>query len=322
MRWTVFTPVIAILIFPQAGFGAGEQVSKAEVGPEKLVQLSLDACLKRAVANSHVLQAERHRLTALDAEIKQLMWTPFSSFFIEGFATLVPDKCIDKDALEQEGIIRGCEGDEDSLDEFDYKDETWGPMLSFKAGFNIPVYTFGKITAGAKAVRAAEKAKKSQYPQFLHKVRFQVAQAYNAVAGAREMLYTIEKGRQFLKKARDKIEADLEAQEGTSTQIDLIKIKVFEGEVDQYAAQAIEIERVGLAALRVLVGGRDSSRVDIEDKPLEEDPEVLRSLGEYKDAALNRRPELKALSHAVQAMEAKVALRKAEFWPDFLLVSA
>jgi outer membrane protein TolC len=133
------------------------------------------------------------------------------------------------------------------------------------------------------------------------------------------MLYTIDKGREYLKKARDKVEKDLETGEGDATQIDLIKLKVFESEVNHYEVQALEIERVGLAALRMLVGDDEKKRVDIEDKPLEQDPTELLTLDEYKDAALSQRPELKALKHAVRAMEAKVSLRKAEFWPDIFL---
>ncbi len=284
-----------------------------------LERLTLDQCVERAVRNSNTLRAERHRLESFEAEIKQLYWTPFSNVFVEGFATMVPDKCIDKQRLEEEGVVTACGGDDAHLDEFDYKDQDWGPKFMFKAGFTLPLYTFGKMSSGVKALKAAEKAKKAEYPRFEHKVRFQVAQAYNAVAGAREMLYTIGKGKKYLKQARDKIEEDLEKETGEATQIDLIKIKVFEGEVAQYEAQAVEIERVGLAALRMLVGGGDREKIDIEDKPLERDPEELAPLDSYKDSALSLRPELKALNHAVRAMEAKVSLRKAEFWPDFFI---
>jgi outer membrane protein len=284
---------------------------------DRLIRLTLDECIARAVASSNALRAERERLEAFDAQIKQLYWEPFTNVFVEGFATMVPDKCINKQLLEDEGRIEACNND--TLDDFDYKDKHWGPKLSYRAGFKLPIYTFGKLTHGAKAAKAAEKAKEAELPRFMHTVRYQVEQAYNAVSGAREMLYTIGKGREYLKKARDKIEEDLENQNGDATQIDLIKIKVFEGEVAQYEAQALEIERVGLAALRMLVGGDDKSRVDIEDKPQERDARELTSLEKYKDDALSRRPELKAIQHAVRALEAKVEFRKAEFWPDIYI---
>ena len=43
-------------------------------------------------------------------------------------------------------------------------------------------------------------------------------------------------------------------------------------------------------------------------------------LSDYKDAALDNRPELAALRHAIRATEAKVSLRKAEFLPDLAVM--
>ncbi len=233
----------------------------AEENGPPVKRLSLDECISMAMAHSHVLEAERRRLKVLEEQIKQIYWTPFSNFFIEGTFTVLPNKHINEERLENEGVIVGAD------DMFDYKDQDWGPRFAWRAGFDVPLYTFGKMKAGSEALKAGEKAKQAEYPRFVHQVRLQVEQAYNAVSGAREMLYTIGQGRKFLKQAREKIEANLESGEGSSTQIDLIKIQVFEQEVDQYEAQAYEIERVGLAALRTLVGMDKGKPVDILDTP-------------------------------------------------------
>ncbi|MCP4599653.1 MAG: TolC family protein [Proteobacteria bacterium] len=311
MRFTLFLLISAVGLC---------QVFAADVeGAPKPIHLTLDECIKRAVANSRTLMAERHRLEALEAQVKQVFWAPFSNISIGGFGTLVPDKCVDKKVFEEWGRITAC-GDT-TLDEYDYSaGQDWGPKLEFKAGFGIPLYTFNKISSAQNAVKQARAAKEAEYPRFVHQIKFQVEQAYQAISGAREMLYTIEQGRKHLKKARDKVEKDLENQEGTSTEIDLIKLKVFQIEVDQYETQAHEIEHVGLSALHFLVGGDDRERVDIVDKPQERTKEEIESLENYKQSAIEHRPELKALKHAVKAMEAKVDMRRADFWPDLLLV--
>ncbi|MDD5310070.1 MAG: TolC family protein, partial [Deltaproteobacteria bacterium] len=71
--------------------------------------------------------------------------------------------------------------------------------------------------------------------------------------------------------------------------------------------------------LRFLVGGVDRDRVDILDVPQERAKAELRPLEEYKKSALHNRPELKALEHAVKAMEAKVEMRESGFFPDLAL---
>jgi len=151
-------------------------------------------------------------------------------------------------------------------------------------------------------------------------IEYKVHQAYQAISGAREMLYTVEKGRTHLRKAREKVESDLENEEGTSTQIDLLKLKVFENEVNQYEFQSREIERTALAALRFMVGGDVDFAIDIVDYPQEQTAEEIKELHYYKELALERRSELKALKFAVKALEAKIRFRKAEFAPDLLLV--
>jgi outer membrane protein TolC len=249
----------------------------------------------------------------------QLFWAQFSKFSVEGFFTLVPDKCFDKELLDNEGIIRGCDDGQVSAEE-DYSTDQWGPMFRVEIKGGVPIYTFGKISNAKEALGEALNAKQANLPALENDLRLKVRQAYNAISGAREMLYTIREGRKHLVKARKRVEENLENEEGTDTQVDLLKLKVFESEVDYLEIQSQEIERVALAALRILVGGDDSASVDIIDEPLTLSGVEVDELERYQEQALANRPELEALRHAVKAIEAKVDLRKSEFAPDLLLV--
>ncbi|MCP4676919.1 MAG: TolC family protein [Deltaproteobacteria bacterium] len=311
---------IAVSIIVLLGVIVADMAAAQE---KKTKQLTLDECIKRALTNSRTLAAERHRLAILDAQVKQAFWAPFSGFSLNAFGSWVPDKCVDKEHLEATGSVRDCKGGvsgEDNIFEDGFWTGGWGPSLQLEISGGVPIYTFGKISSGKEAVEHARAAKQAEYPRFEDAIRYQVAQAYQAVSGAREMLYTINKGREHLEKARKKVEQDLENQEGTSTEIDLIKLKVFEGEVDQYETQSREIERVGLAGLRFLVGGKERSLVDIIDEPQSQTPEEIGKLDEYKKEAVQNRPELKAVRHAAKALAAKVDMRRADFWPDLLVV--
>ncbi len=305
--------------------GAGFSSTADETKKNQLARLTLDECMSRAVANSRQLISERHRLAALEAQINQAFWAQFSGFSVNIMGTMVPDGCYNKEHMREYGSIIDCKQSggvtaDDDITNSEFWENGWGPSLHFELEGGVPIFTFGKISSGKDALEYAKSAKDAEYPKFVHAVRYQVQQAYQAIGGAREMLYTIGKGREHLKKARDKVEKDLENQEGTSTEIDLIKLKVFENEVNQYETQSKEIESVGLAALRFLVGGADRDQIDILDVPQTRVQEELISLDEYKNSALGQRPELKALKLAVKALEAKVQMRRADFWPDLLVV--
>jgi outer membrane protein TolC len=327
-RFTAAIP-ISMCIYLHALSGFAEEAGAAETG---LKRLTLTDCIALALSNSRTLMAERRRLEAMDALVKQAYWKPFSQISVNATFSIMPDKNAEK--------IEGCtdgsspvdgecttgkyyalwssphgECTEDNIGCFE---GSWGPTFRAGAKAVVPLFTFGKVKNAWDAVKSGQKAKEAEFPRFAHRVSYQVEQAYHAISGAREMLYTIDKGRGHLTKARRKVEKDLEAQVGTSTQIDLIKLKVYENEIGQLEAQVLEIERSGLAALRFLVGGMDGTRIDIVDEPQMLTDEELGSLDKYKDIAVRNRPELKALRSAVRAMESKVKLRKSEFFPDLV----
>lgn len=286
-----------------------------------LLRLSLEECIDLALKNSRKLVAERHRLDVLDAQLQQAYWKPFSNIGANFFVSAVPDKQAEKVSVRDEsGALREIwiSTDDSPREDIQSFDGPWSPMLRLDVRAAIPLYTFGKYMYGTRALRAANDAKKAQYALFRQQIRYQVTQAYHAIEGAREMLYTIGKGRGHLNKARKKVERDLENQEGTSTEIDLIKLKVFDNEITQYETQAIEIERVGLAGLRFLVGGDDRHRIDVLDVPQSRVDQELEPLTKYKNDALDHRPELQSLRLAIKAMENKVKYRVAEFMPDLV----
>jgi outer membrane protein TolC len=302
---------------PDGDEPAGPPATAAD-SPEPL-RLALEELIRQALLGSRELAAERHRLAAIEAQIDQLFWAPFSGFSLNGAFSMVPDKCVDTGALSSQGILRDCDGGSVSAEE-DWQVEEWGPTFHVEVKGGVPLYTFGKISNAKEAAMEAKAAKEAGLPAIEHRLRADVTRAYHAVIGSREMLYTIGEGRKHLEKARRRLEEELAAEEGTETQVDLIKLQVFEAEIDHLEQQTRQIEQTALAALRFLVGGAEASRVDVPDEPQTRVEGDLEPLAEYLDRALRRRPELAAIRHAVKALEAKVEMRRSDFWPDLLLV--
>ena len=286
---------------------------------DELIRLTVEQCIERTLKNSHQIEAQRHKLAMIDAQLGQLFWSRFSKLSVQGFFSVVPDKCVNKDRLENEGVIVGCNDGTVSAEE-DYSTDQWGPTFKVEVKAGVPIYTFGKLGNAKEALQEAYNAKEANLPALENALRLKVQQAYNAISGAREMLYTIGEGRKHLRSARKRVEQNLENEEGTDTQVDLLKLKVFESEVDYLEVQTQEIERVALAALRILVGGDDAAKIDIIDEPLALSEVQIDELKTYQEQAMSNRPELEALRHAVKAMEAKVDLRRSGFAPDLLIV--
>jgi outer membrane protein TolC len=298
---------------PPAAVSGEESPGAAE--PERL---SLEDLVSRALRGSRELAAERHRLAAIEAQIEQLFWAPFSGFSIGGAFSMVPNKCVSTSARAEDGVLRECGGGSVSADE-EWRTDEWGPTFHLEVKGGVPLYTFGKISSAKRAAKEGRAAKEASLPAVEHRIRADVTRAYHAVIGAREMLYTLGEGRKHLRKARAKLEEDLENEEGTETQVDLIKLQVFEAEVDHLEQQTRQIEQAALAALRFLAGGPDTERIDVPDEPQARVERDLEPLPEYLERALRSRPELAALRHAVKALEAKVDMRRADFWPDLAL---
>ncbi|MBN2527135.1 MAG: TolC family protein [Deltaproteobacteria bacterium] len=288
------------------------------------VSLSLDECVEKAIKNSDQIAAERYRLEALDAERKALLWEPFSHFYIQGKFAMVTDKCVDISGgtANPDGVlVKECSsgvkitGDDDIS-----SDDSWGPSFHIKFQGGLPIPTSGKLSYGKTALEEGIKAKKALVPSLQDEIRFNVHRAFHAISGAREMLYTLSEGRKHLQKARTKMEENLENQEGTETEIDLVRLKIFEAQLDAMEQEAILIEKQGLAALNFLVKIPGTKRVDIPDAPQQIVGNELKPLKDYQQQALNHRPELKALQHAVKSWEAQVAFQRTEFIPDLAFV--
>ncbi|HUT78020.1 MAG TPA: TolC family protein [Polyangia bacterium] len=300
------------------GDGPAGPPATAATTPEPR-RLALEELIEQALLGSRELAAERHRLAAVEAQIEQLFWAPFSGFSLGGAFSMVPDKCVDTTALSDQGILRNCDGGSVSSEE-DWYTKEWGPTFHVEVKGGVPLYTFGKISNAKQAAKEARAAKEAGLPAIEHRIRADVTRAYHAVIGSREMLYTVGEGRKHLEKARQRLEQELAAEEGTETQVDLIKLQVFEAEIDHLEQQTRQIEQTALAALRFLVGGPDASRIEVPDEPQTLLERKLEPLVEYLDRALQHRPELAAIRHAVKALEAKVEMRRSDFWPDLLLV--
>jgi outer membrane protein TolC len=297
---------------PPAGPPKAETDDDAAKDSSGVTLLSLNDCLKRALASSDKLKAEKERVTVLEEQQKAAWWQPFSNFAITGKFTVLPTegKCVDVSA----GEIRACDGPTVASDSA-WKG-SWGPSMHAGLSGILPIPTSGKFWQGNRALDGARAAKQAMLLTFEQQIAFDVQRAYHAILGSREMKYTLTEGRKHLKKAMKKVEENLANQAGSDTEIDLVKLKVFDAKLDAMEQDVLQIERTALAGLRFLVGSDDKRPVDLADTPQAPIEAAVQSLDDYKKAAVDHRPEFEAFRLGIRAMENKIKYKKSALVPE------
>jgi len=193
----------------------------------------------------------------------------------------------------------------------------YGALVQLNIRITQPLYTFGKLTAawdlGQVGVDLA--AASADGTRLDHQVL--LLKAFFGLRTARAALETVQEGHDQVVKWLKQMDSDLEAGRGSASEIDLMRLKVAESQIEVIL---IDLERTiasTLAALRYLV---QDPEVDIDDQELVVWHDEREPLDFYLDAALRNRPELKTLRATGQGAHLYKKLRIAELLPSFGLV--
>jgi outer membrane protein TolC len=278
---------------------AGDEESPPDSGP-KIV--TLHDCLKMSKKNHPAVMAAKFKLIALRKQLSEAHWAPF---FNIGMTTLLaPTSTMKGNAIAAEG---GDLGDYSSLG-------IW-VRLEVQAGF--PIFTFGKIKSYWKMAEEGVAIGKMELQKQVNEIDFEVRRAYLTAVFARQMKSVLQEGKDYLDEARDKIEEDLENEEGESTLSDQLKVKAYTAQLESQLIQIKQVEEVAMAGLRFLTG---DDNIAVKDEVIELEEGSLKKLSYYIEETKKNRPELAILDSAVKVSKAQVKLNKSKYLPDFLLV--
>lgn len=180
----------------------------------------------------------------------------------------------------------------------------------------MPVYTFGKISAGTRAAEAGAKAGDALAEQSEHGAVLDAAKAWLAVKLGRELIAMLNEGRGYIQEELTREDKALAEGSGEITEADHRRVLTFLAEIDARLSEARKVEEAGLAGLHYVWG---STQVDVDDAPLAPAVFVLPSREEARTLA-TRRPEYRAASSGLDAAAGLVELEEARWWPDFVVV--
>jgi len=194
-----------------------------------------------------------------------------------------------------------------------------GVTAHFDVQTVVPLYTFGKWTAGKSAAGHLVNANEALLQRARDQAAFDVARAYWGYQTARNADASVQKVRTRLKDAQQTAQKLLAQKSDQISRADSMKLDYLAEEVEAQHASAVKNRDLALTGLRLLVGAQSGEELPIAEQELPQaspppnTDEILRR-------ALQQRPEVRAANEGVAARQSLVDLARARLWPDVGLV--
>ena len=194
-----------------------------------------------------------------------------------------------------------------------------GPFIQVRIEAIQPLFTFGKLSSLKSAAQSGVEARKAGVLSVRNEVVYRVKTVYHALSYLFSLQQFLEELSQRAAKARELVEDKLLHHSPDTTDIDLMRLDVFQAETDRRLIELNSAVKLGLASLAVLIEAPRDKPIDIQDHDLrfrefEIQPEI-----QYMERAKSARPELRQLTELVAARRALIKVQEADYFPMFYL---
>jgi outer membrane protein TolC len=271
--------------------------------------LTLQDIIERARQNDHRVKESQAQLRYFKAKYDEARWAWFprlDSYFLVAGPT-------------PEAINDGLGGPPLTRSTLMYDLDFGQPGVTLRGGADavLPIYTFGKLdaleAAGAKGVEAGKALVSRSQDEAEH----QASQAYYGYCFARssrkviaDTLKRLDDSEAVLKRLRDEKSEQV-------TQMDVFKLAFYRQQAEVQLAAAESGEQYALAAIRLLIGVKPGTPIEVAAEDFTEPEGRLEPVSVLVDRAMELRPELKAITAGIGAREQEVVIREAQYYPDF-----
>ncbi len=269
---------------------------------------SLRECLELADRNHPYLWAARARVAQAHGQLQEAKWLPFWQWSAQAGAGIAP-------------TIGGSVGYTNApATALNPTGSTYTPFFTFSISGTVPLYTFGKITAGLEAAQANVRVQEWDMERVRDTVRMDVRRAYFGAMLARDARYLTNDVLGKLNTAIAGLEKKLNTGDKSVDEIDKMRLSIYHDQLIARAGDPDKGETFAMAALRFFTGVE--SDFDIADKPNTRPDTVLGPLVEYLAAARLYRPEVNQARAGIVARRAQLDLQRARFFPDIGILLA
>ncbi|MBM4387405.1 MAG: TolC family protein [Deltaproteobacteria bacterium] len=258
---------------------------------------SLPECIEIALANSQLMRAAGEDIEFFEAKYKEAVSAALPKGEIKTILTLIPGQ-------------RG-----DPLNGYTNWDELGVFSYSEIQGI-LPLYTFGKISSLKEMAKRGMDVSKAKEEIARWEVISRVKKSYYSLVLFSELDGIISEGKEYLDKAKKRIEKLENEDSPEFDQIDKLKVKVYEADVESRSLGAKRAMKLARSALKLMLSVDAGESFDAADGQMKEvNPDIL-PLEEYLKTAVKNRAELVALQKGIAAKRAEVEFRKSQFYPD------
>lgn len=276
-------------------------------GSDQPVRMTLDQCLDRVLRVSPDIEQAILAVEGLEARLSEAK-----------FAGIVPRF----QWTNIFGPAPGIKGDTEQIETIRSDLSNLGVFSRTQIELVQPLYTFGKISNARKAAGFGLEAGEAAVEQEKQNVFLQVKKLFFGLVLAKELRDIILESEEKVQEARQRINEMIEEDTEDVGQNDLLKIDVFEFEVQKSRARAEKSIELGKSALMTVLEIDRFRDFDIVDAYSEADPAALDGLGVYIERAKNRRYDVKQLRAGVLARRALVKVSKSDFYPQIALAGS
>lgn len=275
----------------------------APIATIRIHAYTLEECLALADRNVPTLWAAKARLAQAHAQLDEARWLPYWQWGAQGGGGAIPP-------------ISGTvfyNTTPQSLRNLSFG-ESWGPIFQIGLSGVIPLYTFGKITAGLNAAEANVRYSEWDSERVRQQVRMDVRRAFFGLMLARDAKYIANEAMSYLDKGIAGVSQKLDKGDASVEEVDRIRLQMYRDELNANVQEAYRGESYANAALRFLTGVQTA--FDIPDEPLRRPTVELGSVVQYLTAARLFRADVNLARSGVMARKHLVDLARARLYPD------
>ncbi len=265
----------------------------------------LSACIQTALRNSPNLAAAAAAVAAARARLEGARTKRYGRLEYD----------------QQFGAVNGATGDILDPPKQNRNNilEDLGPFIKGSLDLNVPVWTFGKLSAaleaaeqGLESQRADSEAKRAEVILNVKRLYYGLLLAWQLSDVLHDMLGDLDKA---IKKTQERLDAG----SSTVTEIDLLKLKTGYAKFAKGVLDVDAASELTHAALGKAMGLASGEPFALADRRLQPAAVALAPQEQYLVDGPPRRPELRQLRNAIAAQSARVALEEASYFPTIFL---
>jgi outer membrane protein len=197
--------------------------------------------------------------------------------------------------------------------------EGLGPFTRLDLQVKLPIYTFGKISAGKDAALSGLETEEAKRTGRENEVIREVKELYFGLLLARQLAEVLDGISSNLEEAIEKVTERIEAGDESVSQRDALELRVGYAKLAQGAREVSTNQQLARKGLMRAMDLEPGAPFDTADGRLEPATVDLRPLPEYVEQLFENRPDWERLQAGIHAKQAQVVMAKSDYFPVFFL---